>query len=94
VPRSGTRYVAGVTALTGKVVEHEDGYRAEHGELVAAVAILARRFLATDNLDLIDDLCREPETTIRLHAEPLPGNVRAATESYLTRVAEGRSMWT
>jgi hypothetical protein len=93
VPRSGTRYVAGVVALTGKVVEHESGYRGQYGEVVAAAAVLGRQYLATHDRAVIDGLCRAPADTIAAHGRTLPSPLRAAMESFLTEYVERRSAW-
>lgn len=49
-------YVGGVTTLSGKVVEHEHGYRAAHAEVVAVYAVWPDRTTATSNPAIIDRL--------------------------------------
>lgn len=54
------RSIVGVVALSGKVIEHELGYRAEHARVVAAVANDAGRILITDDPEHLDALFHDP----------------------------------
>lgn len=58
------RWIVGVVLLTGKVVEHEHGYRAACARVAAAVAHGWGRVLATSDADQIDRLFAAPETTV------------------------------
>ncbi len=53
-------YLAGMVELTGKVVEHENGYRAARAEVVAGVLVGADRILATSDPAELDELFRRP----------------------------------
>jgi hypothetical protein len=85
--------VVGVASLTGKVVEHDEGYRGEHAELVAAAALMGTRYLETRSTTVIDELCRAPAATIRSEGRPLPPNAPTAAAAFLTTYVEGRSTW-
>ena len=60
-PGSGLGYVAGRVEMTGKVVEHDTGYRAELAETVAVVAVGRRGTLATRDPGLIEQLFASPQ---------------------------------
>jgi hypothetical protein len=54
------RSIVGVVAMSGKVVEHEAGYRAAHARVVAAVANCGGRLLMTDDSPRISALFDDP----------------------------------
>lgn len=58
-------WVLGVVHLSGKVVEHEHGYRAACAGVKAVVAQAEGRLLATCDSALISDLFADPIATIR-----------------------------
>lgn len=58
-------WVVGIVHLSGKVVEHEHGYRAFRARVVAVAAQAEGRLLATCDPDLIGDLFAGPITTVR-----------------------------
>jgi hypothetical protein len=60
-----TTWVLGIVHLSGKVVEHEHGYRAARGQVVAVAAQDEGRLLATCDPDRIADLFADPTATIR-----------------------------
>lgn len=66
-PQAGYRYVAGRVAMSGKVVEHDTGYRAEVAEAVAVVAAGRHGVLATRDPALIDALFRDPHRLMSSH---------------------------
>lgn len=53
-------FAIGLVALTGKVVEHDDGYRAAEATVVALGARLDGRVLLTNVPDMIDDVFADP----------------------------------
>lgn len=61
------RSVVGVVALTGKVVEHTDGYRAQRAEAVAVAINHEGRHWLVDEPELIRELFEDPETAILAH---------------------------
>jgi hypothetical protein len=56
-----SRLVVGLVAATGRVIEHELAYRAQHVRVVAATATVGRRFLMTDDPQRIFELFADPE---------------------------------
>ena len=56
----GLGVMIGLTALSGKVVEHDEGYRAQHAEVVAAAVFRDGRVITGDSPDWIADLFRDP----------------------------------
>ena len=54
----------GLVELTGKVVEHRDGYRALHAHVVALGLIDGGRWLATDDAELIAAAFGDPVQTL------------------------------
>ncbi len=56
--------VIGVVAMTGKVVEHEHGYRAGAATAIAVVASDGRRRLATTDPEIIEALFEDPNATL------------------------------
>ncbi len=88
-------YVAAVVALSGKVVEHERGYRAQTARVVAAYAVWPDLVMASATPERIAALFRAcdrlPSDWCELrfgHPDPLPG----LTE-YLTTRAEEETAW-
>lgn len=58
------RSIVGVVAMSGKVVEHEEGYRAAHARVVAAVVNCEDRQLMTDSPRQISALFDDPVRTV------------------------------
>lgn len=82
--------VVGVVALTGKVVEHEHGYRAARATAVALAGDFGGKRFAIDDIDRIGDLFDSPLRTIEMacvSACPKPYD-------YLTKWKEDNSLWT
>jgi hypothetical protein len=52
--------VVGLTALSGKVIEHEGGYRGQHARVTAAALLKNSEVLISDDADWIADLFRNP----------------------------------
>jgi hypothetical protein len=58
------RTIVGVVGMTGKVIEHEDGYRAQAATVVAIVARNRGFRLISDDPDVIEDLFDDPLGTM------------------------------
>lgn len=58
------RSIVGVVAMSGKVVEHELGYRGAHARVVAAVANGEGKSLITDRPERLTALFDDPLTTL------------------------------
>jgi hypothetical protein len=59
--------VVGVVALTGKVIEHSQGYRAARARVIAVAARSQGRRLMTDEQELIEALFAKPALTLAHH---------------------------
>lgn len=55
-PDAPTGWVLGVVLLSGKVVEHENGYRAAHARVAAVIAHSGDRLLVTADPDAVERL--------------------------------------
>lgn len=64
LPRGGGRWGYGVVELTGKVVEHEHGYRARHARVVAMVVVEGRKVTRVEGDDPLRTLFAAPEATL------------------------------
>lgn len=97
-PRSATGHLdrgqaLGVVAMTGKVVEHTDGYRGAHATVVAIAARLNGRWLATDDSRLVHDLFTDPHTTITRAGHPEPFDDQTINQ-LLERAMKKEQTWT
>ena len=52
--------VVGLTALSGKVIEHEEGYRGQHARVTAAALLKNSEILISDDDEWVADLFRDP----------------------------------
>jgi hypothetical protein len=86
-------YLAGLVELTGKVVEHEHGYRAARAEVVAAVLVGRGDILATDDARTLDRLFAAPDETMNVHGRNRSGSVWDEIEGFLGE-SERRMRWT
>jgi hypothetical protein len=59
-------------ALSGRVIEHTDGYRAEVGEIISIVAFDDARWFRTRHTEQIDAFIASPAETFDLLAAPIP----------------------
>lgn len=62
----GTRGVMGLVELSGKVVEHEKGYRARQARVVALGAVGGARLLLADDAVTIAEVFATPDETLRI----------------------------
>lgn len=82
--------IVGVVALSGKVVEHDHGYRASDARVVALAGQLGDGRFATDDPTMIDEVFAAPDRTLeklKKSAVPLP-------QHYLERWKEKNESWT
>jgi len=104
LPGGSNRIVAGLVALSGKVVEHERGYRAKQARVVAAAVVGRGRMVRVEDAARLRRLFADPEQTVDYLSWSDPGLVEefddrramaAAVAAYLGLVrslclAEGR----
>ena len=64
LPEGQRRYVYGLVALRGKVVEHERGYRAREARVVAAAVIGRGMLVRIEGEDRLERLFAAPQRTI------------------------------
>lgn len=83
-------FVIGLVALTGKVVEHESGYRAEHAELIAACAVSGQGYLETEAGDVIDALFEDPAGAVARLGRPMTPEYLIDIRKYLVGCRERR----
>ena len=80
-------------ALTGKVVEHDDGYRAAEATVVALGARLEGRVLLTNIPDMLDDVFADP-SMIRM-GNPVESRQQSLIEieMYVAEEARRAEQW-
>lgn len=64
LPTGTARVVVGLVALSGKVVEHERGYRAKRVKVVAAAVVGAGRVVRFDGVERLEALFRRPQEAL------------------------------
>ncbi|MGH8911388.1 MAG: hypothetical protein ACRDVD_02670, partial [Acidimicrobiia bacterium] len=69
-PAGSTDWVVGIVLLSGKVVEHEHGYRAAHARVAALVAHSDDRLLVTGDATKIDALFTSPTAALAEFGDP------------------------
>lgn len=87
-------YAVGLVELTGKVIEHEHGYRAEQAKIVALAAVGVDGYLETEDDDEIADLCDAPDAAVRMTGGLRPSSVLTHLERFLYACRERRFGWT
>lgn len=85
--------VVGVVAMQGKVVEHEDGYRAQKATAIALSANDGRRRLLTADPGEIETLFSDPAGALS-HAEPMRSTADSPTREFLESVQAKENPWT
>jgi hypothetical protein len=85
--------VVGVVAMSGKVIEHESGYRSQRARAVAVSANDGRRRLMTDEPEVIDSLFADPHN-VMANATPAHSDEKSPTREFLTSIRERREQWT
>jgi hypothetical protein len=88
-------YVAAVVALTGKVVEHERGYRAQTADVVAVYAVWPDRVMTSSQPERIGTLFRACDRIPSDWCELRFGDLdpRPALTTYLTARAQEETTW-
>ncbi len=86
-------FAIGLVALTGKVVEHDDGYRAAEATVVALGARLEGRVLLTNIPDMLDDVFADP-SMIRM-GNPVESRQQSLIEieMYVAEEARRAEQW-
>lgn len=69
-------WIVGIVLLTGKVVQHERGYRAARARVAGVVAHLDSTGLVTGDMAVLDDLFTDPEAAMARLGQtgPQPGS--------------------
>lgn len=86
--------MAGVVLLSGKVVEHERGYRAARARVAGAIVRRLGRVLVTTERERLDLVFRSPlDAVIRFGAQcPAPDPIELCHE--MERLREETRQWT
>jgi hypothetical protein len=84
-------YAVGVVAMTGKVIEHELGYRAASAEVLAIVARGESSTVATDEPARIERLFNDPKGELDAHRG---AHLRGGADRFLEQWKERRETWT
>jgi hypothetical protein len=87
-PASGS-WVIGVVAMTGKVIEHELGYRAAHSTVAAVVGKIDHHRFAVDDQTHLSSLFAKPVTTAR----ELGNTETEIPDDYLSKWKEQHATW-
>ena len=66
--------------MSGRVVEHVDGYRAEVGEVISLVAFDDARWFRTRHSQQIDSFITSPTETFDQLAAPIPADAMLYVE--------------
>lgn len=74
LPGPGRRWAFGLVELTGKVVEHDRGYRARHARCIAAAVVTSRELIRVEG-PLLTDLFRNPQHTLARILSTRPGAI-------------------
>jgi hypothetical protein len=92
--RSDPSLAIGLVQLSGKVIEHDLGYRAERATVVAVVANHGGRVLVTSEPDGIAALYANPLAEIERSGGGIRQPFLELAVRFLTRQAEERANWT
>ncbi|MFP3881380.1 MAG: hypothetical protein ACLFRT_13375 [Actinomycetota bacterium] len=87
------RSVVGLVAMSGKVVEHDEGYRASSATAIAIAANDGARRLLTTNPDEIERLFENPERVLAA-ASPMEGPEGNETREFLESLRTKEDKWT
>jgi hypothetical protein len=86
LPSGSARVMLGLVTLTGKVVEHKNGYRARKARVLAAVVVGRGRLVRVEGDALLRRLFAQPEAAIEELASIDPAVVEEITDP--VRLAE------
>lgn len=84
----------GLVELTGKVVEHARGYRAEHARVVALGMVAGGRWLTTDSPGMITAAFHDPEQTVLRWGNRYPSHAAAWAGITEYLIAREEPPWT
>jgi hypothetical protein len=84
----------GLVALTGKVVEHDDGYRAAEATVVAIGASLGSHLLLTSDAERIEGVFADPTVIRREETVETEGQRLVEMETFVTEEARRATPWT
>lgn len=85
--------VVGVVAMSGKVIEHESGYRSQRATAVAVSVNDGRRRLMTDEAEIIESLFADPHE-VMADATPAQRDEESPTREFLASIRERQEQWT
>ena len=85
--------VVGLVAMSGKVVEHEAGYRSQRATAVAVSVNDGRDRLLTDEPEIIEWLFADPGAAMT-RAVPARNDEQPPTTEYLAMIRERQEQWT
>ena len=85
--------VVGVVAMSGKVVEHESGYRSQRAKAVAVAVNDGRRRLMTDEAEIIASLFADPQEAMA-DVKPAQHVEESPTREFLASIRERQEQWT
>ncbi len=92
VRESDRGYAAGRVEMSGKVVEHEDGYRAQRATVVSIALIGRNRQVCSSEPQVIRAVFRDPDAALRgAHSTALRTPVLPTIERHLEK---GMNQWT
>lgn len=89
---TGGDIALGLVALTGKVVEHEHGYRAAEAEVIALGMRAGGRLLLADTAEAVADTFARP-TAALASAEPADGHSLSTIATFLVARHEELDPW-
>jgi hypothetical protein len=81
LPRGADRWVMGLVSLSGKVVEHARGYRAQKARVLAAAVVGRGQMIRIEGDARLQALFAHPEGTISRLLSADPGVVEAAGDA-------------
>lgn len=87
------RSVVGLVAMSGKVIEHDEGYRAYSATAIAVAANDGARRLLTTDRDLVEKLFEDPERTLA-DALSMEGPETNETREFLESLRTKEDAWT
>lgn len=84
----------GLVALTGKVVEHDDGYRGAEATVVALGASLGKHLLLSSDPQMLDAVFEDPAVIRREREVETEGERLLEMETFVEREARRTRPWT
>ncbi len=87
-------WMIGMVDLSGKVVEHEHGYRAQHAEVTSVMGFDSEWAYVSDDAAEIDRLFEDPRSRVAMDRIPLPRSPAQACVAHFSTVNARRTTWT